>query len=80
MADIYLDRTDDNQFSVRVFAGLSKPKTSIFPDYEQANSFALSKLGKRSGMVLDTTKMTVEQLAAHRAREARVAELLKSLK
>ena len=70
MAQIYVDRTDDGQISVRIYAGVSKPKTKLFHDRDQAVAFAESKMG-RTGMVLDTTLMTAEQLAQQKARQER---------
>ncbi|MCB8882935.1 hypothetical protein ACELLULO517_21995 [Acidisoma cellulosilytica] len=67
---------DDGRISVRVYAGVSKPKTRYFPDRNEAIAFAESKMG-RKGMVLDTTLMTPEQLEAHKAREARAEAIMK---
>lgn len=70
MRCIYVDRMDDGRISVRVAAGLSKPKAKYFADRDEAIRFAESKMG-RKGVVVDTTLMTPEQLAAHMEREAR---------
>jgi hypothetical protein len=75
MADIYLDR-DGDRFKVRVMTGMYGDKTRHFDTYEEANTFAFSKMGKRSGCIIDSTKMTPEQLAAKHARDARTAEFL----
>ncbi|MCB8877877.1 hypothetical protein [Acidisoma silvae] len=56
---------------------MSKPKTRLFLDRDEAVAFAESKMG-RKGMVLDTTLMTAEQLEAHKAREAWAEEILKA--
>jgi hypothetical protein len=77
MRSIYVDRLDDGRISVRIYAGMSKPKTRLFPGRDEAVAFAESKMG-RKGMVLDTTLMTAEQLEAHKAREARAEALLKA--
>ena len=70
MRCIYVDRMDDGRISVRICAGLSQPKTKHFTDRDEAIKFAESKMGQK-GMVLDTTLMTAQQLAAHKDREAR---------
>lgn len=70
MRCIYVDRMDDGRISVRVAAGLSKPKVKYFADRDEAIRFAESKIG-RKGVVVDTTLMTPEQLAAHKEREVR---------
>lgn len=75
MAYVYLDRTEAGLFSVRVARGLSPMKTKIFENYAEADAFALSKMG-RAGCVVDTTRMTPEQLAAHHERERRAAAVL----
>ena len=77
MRSIYVDRLDDGRISVRIYAGMSKPKTRLFPGRDEAVAFAESKMG-RKGMVLDTTLMTAEQLEAHKAREARAEAILKA--
>ena len=56
---------------------MSKPKTRLFLDRDEAVAFAESKMG-RKGMVLDTTLMTAEHLEAHKAREARAEEIMKA--
>jgi hypothetical protein len=78
MRCIYVDRTDDGKISVRVAAGISTPKTKIFGDRDEAIRFAESHMG-RKGMVVDTTLMSPEQLAAHQLREARAAALLEEM-
>ena len=72
MRYIYVDRMDDGHVSVRVAAAISKPKTKPFEDRGETIRFAASSMG-RKGVVVDTTLMSPEQLAAHKAREARVA-------
>jgi hypothetical protein len=68
---------DDGQISVRIYAGISKPKTRLFGDRDEAVKFAESRMGQK-GMVLDTTLMSAEQLAAHKAREARAEAIVKA--
>jgi hypothetical protein len=77
MRCIYVDRLDDGQISVRIYAGISKPKTRLFGDRDEAVKFAESRMGQK-GMVLDTTLMSAEQLAAHNAREARAEAIVKA--
>jgi hypothetical protein len=72
---ISIDRTDDGRFKVRILSGIKGDKTSVFDEHSEANGFAISKLG-RAGMIVDTTTMTSEQLAAHRARGAALRESL----
>ncbi|MDE1905141.1 MAG: hypothetical protein KGH75_01640 [Rhodospirillales bacterium] len=54
---------------------MSKPKSKLFADRDEAIAFAESKMG-RTGMVVDTTLMSPEQLAEHKAREARTDAIL----
>ena len=75
MRCIYVDRMDDGRISVRVAAGISKAKTKLFQDRDEAIRFAESRMG-RKGMVIDTTLMSAEQLAAHKTREARAAAVI----
>lgn len=70
MRHITLDRTSDGRFSVRVLSGAKGDATKVFATYGEADAFAMSKMG-RAGMVIDTTTMTAEQLAKHRARSKR---------
>jgi len=63
---------DDGRISVRVAAGIGKAKTKLFKDCDEAIRCAESNMGGK-GVVVDTTLMSPEQLAAHKAREARVA-------
>ena len=72
MRYIYVDRTDDGHIRVRMAAGISKPKTKLLEDRDEAIRCAESNMGGK-GVVVDTTLMSPEQLAAHKAREARVA-------
>ena len=55
MRSIYLDKTDDGKFSVRILSGIVGDKTKIFDTYGEAEAFALSKLG-RAGCIIDTTR------------------------
>lgn len=71
MAQVYIDR-DGDQFAVRVMTGIAGDKTTRFPEHVQAVAFAEQKMGRR-GMILDSSQMTAEQLAAHRERQARIA-------
>lgn len=75
MRCVYLDRADAGHFTVRTVAGISTDRTKPFANYEDAAAYAEKQMG-RKGMVIDTTKMTAEQLAAHKAREARARALL----
>lgn len=59
-------------------AGISMPKTKIFGDRDEAIRFAKSRMG-RKGMIVDTTLMSPEQLAAHKLREARATALLEEM-
>ncbi len=56
MADIYIKRNGD-KFDVTIYRGISAPKIKTFATHPEADAFALSKLGKRSGMILDDTKV-----------------------
>ena len=78
MAHLFLDRTDDGQFSVVIMAGSATPKTKIFSTYSEADAFAVSKMG-RSGSIVDTTRMSPEQLVAHKERCARAQALLSAI-
>lgn len=78
MRCIYVDRMDDGRIRVRVAAGISKPKTKIFEDRDQAIEFAESKMG-RKGVVVDTTLMSPEQIGAHWAREAHAAAVIEQI-
>lgn len=75
MANVYLDRTDDGNFSVRVMTGAYGDKTKTFATHADAEAFAIAKMGKRHGMILDTTSLTPEQLAAHREKQERIRKL-----
>lgn len=59
-------------------AGISKPKTKLFEDRGEAIRFAESRMG-RTGVVVDTTLLSPEQLAAHKAREARAAAMIEEI-
>ena len=72
MRYIYVDRMDDGRISVRVAAGIGRAKTKLFKDRDKAIRCAESNMGGK-GMVVDTTLMPPERLAAHKACEARVA-------
>jgi hypothetical protein len=61
-----------------VAAGISTPKTRLFGERDEAIRFAESRMG-RKGMIVDTTLMSAEQLAAHKKREARAAALLEEM-
>lgn len=63
---------DDGRISVRVAAGIGKAKTKLFKDRDEAIRCAESNMSGK-GVVVDATLMSPEQLAAHKAREARVA-------
>ncbi len=76
---IYLDRAEDDGFTVRILSGARGDHTHGFTDRGEALAFAQSRMG-RTGMIADTTLMTDEQLKAHRAREARARALLAELK
>lgn len=80
MASVFLDRTDDNRFSVRVLTGIKGDKTTIFDTYAVAYSFACQKMGKRNATLIDTTAMTPEQLREHRARQARARTILATIR
>jgi len=69
---------DDGHVSVRVAAGISKPKTKLFEDRGEAIRFAESRIG-RKGVVIDTTIMSAEQLAAPKTREARAAAVIEQI-
>ena len=56
MRYIYVDRMDDGRISVRVVAGISKAKTKLFQDRDEAVRFAESSMD-RKGVVVDTTHM-----------------------
>lgn len=72
MADVYIDR-DDDRIKVTVCRGASPSRVTYFAVRRNAEDFAMRQLGKRSGMICSTLDMTPEQLAAHRARQARAA-------
>jgi hypothetical protein len=78
MRHIYVDRMDDGRISVQVAAGISKAKPKVFEDRDTAIRFAEARIG-RTGVVVDTTLMSPEQLAAHRAREARAAVVIEQI-
>jgi hypothetical protein len=65
MAWVYLDRTDEGRFSVRVMTGAYGDKTKVFDARSEAEGFANKKMG-RSGMVVSSLDMTTEQLARAR--------------
>ena len=69
---------DDGRISVRVAAGIGKAKTKLFKDCDEAIRCAESNMGGK-GVVVDTTLMSPEQLAAHKAREARAADVLEQI-
>ena len=75
MASIYIDRAEDGRISVRVMTGIVGDRITMFANRAEAERFAESKMGRR-GMIQSTLDMTPEQLAAHRAREARTAALM----
>ena len=72
---IFVDVADSGGFTVRVLSGLRSDTTRHFDNRAEARRYANGKLG-RQGCILDTTDMTPEQLATHRARAARNADLL----
>ena len=74
---VYLDRAEDGGFTVRVLSGVRGDRTHVFAERAEAVAFAQARMG-RAGTMLDTTMMTEEQLAEHRAREARTRALLKA--
>lgn len=76
---IYLDRTEDGGFTVRILSGARGDRTHGFADRAEALAFAVSGMG-RTGMIADTTLMSHEQLKAHRAREARARALLAEMR
>ncbi len=47
MADIYVDRAADGQITVKVYRGISKPRTWLFPTRQEAERFAEDKLGRQ---------------------------------
>ena len=61
MAEIFIKR-NGARFDVTVYRGLSATKTTTFDLHAAAMAFADSKLGKRSGFIVDQTKV-----ADHRA-------------
>ena len=73
----YLDRAEDGGFTVRVLSGARGDRSYAFTERAKAVAFAQARMG-RAGTMLDTTTMTEEQLAEHRAREARTGALLKA--
>lgn len=78
MAYVYIDRIgahDAVRVQVSWFAGAAPKKSKTFDCRGEAEQFAIRKMG-RSGCILSTLDMTPEQLADHRAREARAAALL----
>lgn len=78
MRCIYVDRTDDGRITVRVCSGIREDKTRIFDDRGAAIAFAEGQMGRR-GVVVDTTLMTPEQLAAHKEREARARQVIREM-
>ena len=74
---VYLDRAENGGFTVRVLSGARSDRTHVFTERAEAVAFARARMG-RAGTVLDMTTMTEEQLAEHRAREARTRALLKA--
>lgn len=68
----------DTPYKVTVFAGASEPKVKRFANRDEAEAFAERKMG-RKGSIVSTLYMSPEQLAAHRAREARAQAFLRGL-
>ena len=75
---IYVDRADRDGFTVRILAGLRGDRTHEFADRDEARQFATSKLG-RQGILIDTTDVTPEQLAIHKDRERKMADLVEAI-
>lgn len=75
MAHVFIDRTDAGRFAVRVITGIAGDRTTEFETHGQAEAFALAKMGKRNGSIVDTTRMSPAQLAAHQAHQARIRAL-----
>ncbi len=75
---ICLDRADRDGFTVRILTGLRGDKTHEFADRDEARRFATSKLG-RQGFLIDTTDMTPEQLATHKDRARKTADLVEAI-
>lgn len=53
-------------------------KAKLFEDRDEAIRFAESNMG-RKGVVVDTTLMSPEQLAAHKGRETRTAAMIEQI-
>lgn len=56
MAYVWIDRTVDNQFKVRIMRGLRGDTTRTFRTHAEAKSFAQKRMGK-TGMVVDRTAL-----------------------
>ena len=78
MRCIYVDRMGDGRISVRIEAGISAPKKEMCDVRDEAIRFVESKVGSK-GMVVGTTLMSPEQLAAHKEREVRAAALIEQI-
>ena len=74
---VYPDRAENGGFAVRVLSGTRGDRIHVFTERAEAEAFARARMGL-AGTVPDTTTMTEEQLAEHRAREARTRALLKA--
>lgn len=74
MAFVYLDRDekDPAQIVCAWFAGASPKKQKRFAIREQAEAFALVRMG-RTGSIVSTLDMDAAQLAAHSERNTRLA-------
>ena len=69
MKFIYLDRAGECDFRVSWHTASGK-KSRLFDSRDAAEGFAVSKMGK-TGAIISTLDMTPEELAAHKARDAR---------
>lgn len=78
MRTVEIDR-EGASFRVSWRQGLQPLKTRRFDTRGQAEAFAIQKMGAR-GCVISTLDMSVEQLSANKARQARAAAFMAAAK
>ena len=69
MRHIFIGRKETGTVEVRIMSGFAD-KRKEFQTPEAAREFAEAKMGK-TGVILGSTTMTPEQLAAEKARDAK---------
>jgi len=75
MKMVQLDWEDESHIRVTWSQGAQPFKHRVFDSRDAAENFARSKMGK-TGYLISNLDMTAEQLADHRAREARARQMM----